>query len=152
MAAFAARLAPSAAIITIFWISAGHTHPLRELYAEFLANAVAVPSNATAQLCEAAKKAGVAVAIGINEVNSEASGTTIYNTLHPGDPARHRNFDRQRLDRRRRFAQVLARELRARCFESFDVLFGGNSALSQESSQISSHSSVIASPSSDPEG
>ena len=65
----------------VWFIPAGHTHPLRELYAEFLANAVAVPSDATAQLCEAAKKAGVAVAIGINEVNSEASGTTIYNTL-----------------------------------------------------------------------
>ncbi len=65
----------------VWFIPAGHTHPLRELYAEFLANAVAVPSDATAQLCEAAKKAGVAVAIGINERNSEASGTTIYNTL-----------------------------------------------------------------------
>ncbi|SPE26645.1 Nitrilase [Candidatus Sulfopaludibacter sp. SbA6] len=65
----------------VWFIPAGHTHPLRELYAEFLANAVAVPSTATALLCEAAKKAGVAVAIGVNEVNSEASCTTIYNTL-----------------------------------------------------------------------
>ena len=65
----------------VWFIPAGHTHPLREVYAELVANAVSVPSDATAQLCEAAKKAGVAVAIGINEVNAEGSGTTIYNTL-----------------------------------------------------------------------
>ncbi|HLK68257.1 MAG TPA: carbon-nitrogen hydrolase family protein [Bryobacteraceae bacterium] len=65
----------------VWFIPAGHTHPLREVYAEFVANAVAVPGKATAQLCEAAKKAEVAVAIGINEVNIEASGSTVYNTL-----------------------------------------------------------------------
>lgn len=65
----------------VWFVPAGHTHPLRELYAEFVANAVAVPSDSTAQLCDAAKKAGVAVAIGINEVNAEGSGSTIYNTL-----------------------------------------------------------------------
>ena len=64
-----------------WFIPAGHTQPLRELYAELVANAVAVPSDATGQLCEAAREAGVVVAIGINEVNSEASGTTLYNTL-----------------------------------------------------------------------
>jgi len=80
LAVFPEAFVPGYPLWTWF-IPAGHTHPLRELYAEFLANAVTVPSNATAQLCEAAKKAGVAVAIGINEVNSEASGTTIYNTL-----------------------------------------------------------------------
>ena len=65
----------------VWFIPAGHTHPLRELYAELLANAVTVPGDATERLCEAAGKAGVAVAIGINEVNAEASGTTLYNTL-----------------------------------------------------------------------
>src|SRR5262245_22396042 len=64
-----------------WFIPAGHTHPLRELYAELLANSVAVPSEATRRLCEAAQAARVVVAIGINEVNSEASATTIYNTL-----------------------------------------------------------------------
>ena len=64
-----------------WFIPAGHTHPLRDLYAELLANAVAVPSEATERLCDAAREAGVVVAIGINEVNSEASATTIYNTL-----------------------------------------------------------------------
>lgn len=65
----------------VWFIPPGHTHPLREMYAELVANAVTVPSHATEQLCYAARQAGVAVAIGINEVNAEASGTTIYNTL-----------------------------------------------------------------------
>ena len=65
----------------VWFIPAGHTHPLRALYAELLANAVTVPSETTAQLGRAAKAAGVAVAIGLNEVNAEASGTTLYNTL-----------------------------------------------------------------------
>jgi nitrilase len=65
----------------VWHIPAGQTHALRELYAELVANAVTVPSDATDTLCAAAKQAGVAVAIGINEVNAEASGTTLYNTL-----------------------------------------------------------------------
>lgn len=65
----------------VWFIPAGHTRPLRELYAELLANAVTVPGVETARLCEAARRAGVAVAIGINEINAEASGTTLYNTL-----------------------------------------------------------------------
>jgi len=65
----------------VWFIPAGHTHPLREAYAELVANSVTVPSDATNRLCEAAARAGVAVAIGIDELNAEASGTTIYNTL-----------------------------------------------------------------------
>ncbi|MBZ5557289.1 MAG: carbon-nitrogen hydrolase family protein [Acidobacteriia bacterium] len=64
-----------------WFIPAGQTHPLRAMYAELVANAVTVPSAATDRLCQAAKKAGVTVAIGINELNAEASGTTVYNTL-----------------------------------------------------------------------
>jgi carbon-nitrogen hydrolase len=33
------------------------------------------------QLCDAARRAGVAVAIGVNERNSEASGASLFNTL-----------------------------------------------------------------------
>ena len=65
----------------VWFIPPGHTHPLRELYAELVANAVTVPSAATNRLCEAAREAGVTVAIGINELNAEASGTTVYDTL-----------------------------------------------------------------------
>ena len=65
----------------VWFIPAGHTHPLREAYAELVANSVAVPGDSTERLCEAAARAGVTVAIGIDELNAEASGTTIFNTL-----------------------------------------------------------------------
>ena len=62
-------------------IPAGETHALRELYAELLDQAVALHSEATGRLCAAAREAGVHVAVGINERNTEASGTTLYNSL-----------------------------------------------------------------------
>jgi len=64
-----------------WFIPPGETHALRELYAELVENAVAVPGPATERLGEAAREAGVAVAIGINEVNVEASGATLYNSI-----------------------------------------------------------------------
>jgi nitrilase len=42
---------------------------------------VTVPSPATERLCQAARKAGVYVAVGLNERNTEASNATLYNTL-----------------------------------------------------------------------
>jgi nitrilase len=65
----------------IWFVAAGRTAVLRELYAELLENAVAVPSAATARLAAAAREAGVCVAMGINEINAEASGTTLYNSI-----------------------------------------------------------------------
>ncbi|HEV7517864.1 MAG TPA: carbon-nitrogen hydrolase family protein [Thermoanaerobaculia bacterium] len=65
----------------VWFIPPGDTHALRELYCELVENAVTVPGPATDRLCEAAREAGVAVAMGINEVNSEASGATLYNSL-----------------------------------------------------------------------
>jgi nitrilase len=65
----------------IWYLPAGQTHPLRALYAELLANAVDVPGPVTAALGEAARAANVAVAIGVNERNAEASGTSLYNSL-----------------------------------------------------------------------
>jgi nitrilase len=82
-----ARLAvfPEAFIPTyplwVWHIPAGETHALRELYAELLANAVTIPSEVTDRLCTAAREAGVSVVMGVNEVNAEASGSTLYNTL-----------------------------------------------------------------------
>ena len=64
-----------------WFIPAGETHALRELYVELLENSVTVPGAATDRLCVAARDAGVNVAIGINERNAEASGTTLYNSL-----------------------------------------------------------------------
>jgi nitrilase len=65
----------------IWAIAAGQTQVLRALYAELLDQAVSVPSSAVDRLCDAAKGAGVFVAIGINERNAEASGTSLYNSL-----------------------------------------------------------------------
>lgn len=65
----------------IWFVPAFRTQLLRELYAELLDNAVAVPSDATSRLAVAAREASVCVAIGMNEINAEASGTTLYNSI-----------------------------------------------------------------------
>ena len=65
----------------IWFIPAGRTFALRELYSRLLDNSIRVPDDSTARLCAAAKESGIAVAIGINEVNAEASGGTLYNSL-----------------------------------------------------------------------
>lgn len=67
--------------IWVWTIPAGQMPLLSELYAELLANAVTIPSAATDRLCQAAKRAGAYVVIGMNERNSEASGGSLYNTL-----------------------------------------------------------------------
>ncbi|MFQ5675710.1 MAG: carbon-nitrogen hydrolase family protein [bacterium] len=58
-----------------------HGAVLNDLYAELLDNAVSIPDEATKQLCRAAKSAKIHVAIGMNERNSEASNSSLYNTL-----------------------------------------------------------------------
>lgn len=64
------------------WVVPASNKPMiNELYTEFLANAVSIPDKSTDQLCKAAKSAGIYVAIGVNERNSEASNASIYNTL-----------------------------------------------------------------------
>ena len=65
----------------IWFIPAGRTAVLRSLYADLLDNAVAVPGEETVRLGEVARETGVYVAIGINERNVEASGTTLYNSI-----------------------------------------------------------------------
>ncbi len=64
-----------------WFIPPGQTHPLRALYTKLLENALTVPGPLTDRLCHAARDAGVTVAIGINERNAEASGTTLFNTI-----------------------------------------------------------------------
>ena len=54
---------------------------LNELYTELVRNAVSVPDKSTEQLCRAAKQAGIYLVMGINERNSEASQSSLYNTL-----------------------------------------------------------------------
>jgi len=67
-----------------FWswfIPAGKTQALRELYTGLLDNAITVGDTSTGRLCEAAKEADIAVVMGINEANAEASGATLFNSL-----------------------------------------------------------------------
>lgn len=67
-----------------FWvwhIPAGRTHPLRSLYAELLRNSVVAGDASLERIGEAAADHRVAVAIGVNERNSEGSNTTLYNAL-----------------------------------------------------------------------
>lgn len=54
---------------------------LNRYYQELVANAVTVGDESTEQLREAARSAGVYVAIGIHEKNAEASGASLFNTL-----------------------------------------------------------------------
>jgi nitrilase len=52
-----------------------------ELYAQFLEQSVEIPGEALRPLCEAARRAGVYVVMGVSERNVEASGSSLYNTL-----------------------------------------------------------------------
>jgi nitrilase len=65
----------------VWAVPAGEEGVLNALYAELLANAVEIPSPATQYLCQAAKRAGVYVVMGVTERNVEASGGSLYNTL-----------------------------------------------------------------------
>jgi nitrilase len=67
--------------VWVWFIPPGHTADLREAYVALHANAIAIPSRSTERLCHAARSARVAVAIGVNERNAEASDSTLFNTL-----------------------------------------------------------------------
>lgn len=54
---------------------------LNELYTKLVENAVSIPDETTKQLCQAAKRAKIHVVIGLHERNTEASNTSLYNTL-----------------------------------------------------------------------
>jgi nitrilase len=63
------------------WLWAGRTDVEPDAYARLYANAVEVPGPETACLSEAARAAGVAVALGITERDGAYSRGTLYNTL-----------------------------------------------------------------------
>jgi nitrilase len=65
----------------VWFIPSGHTHPLREVYAELQRNAMTIPGAATARLAAAAGDCHIAVAIGVNERNTEASDGSLYNSI-----------------------------------------------------------------------
>lgn len=66
------------------WIygAAGWDDPVtKRVFAQLQENSVEVPSRATEVLCEAAKRAGTMVVLGINERDTEFSRGTLYNSL-----------------------------------------------------------------------
>jgi nitrilase len=65
----------------VWAIPAGEAGLLADLYARFLDQSVTVPGPTTAALGRAARAAGACVVVGISERNSEASGTSLYNSL-----------------------------------------------------------------------
>jgi nitrilase len=64
----------------VWFIQPVKTRELRDLYTELLDNSISIPSAATDRLGAAARDAAITVAIGVNELNADASGTTLYNT------------------------------------------------------------------------
>jgi nitrilase len=54
---------------------------LDKLYIKLVENSVSIPDNSTKRLCKAAKSAKINVVIGMNEINSETSNTSLYNSI-----------------------------------------------------------------------
>lgn len=65
----------------VWVIPNGNGTMLDELYTELVANSISIPDDSTHRLCKAAKDAGIYVAIGIHEINVEASGASLFNTI-----------------------------------------------------------------------
>ncbi len=65
----------------VWLVPNSHGGILSQMYTELVENAVTIPDDTTRRLGQSAKSAGIHLAIGINERNSEASGTSLYNTL-----------------------------------------------------------------------
>ena len=65
----------------VWFIPPGKTYPLRALYTKLHANSISIPGPEMNRLAQAAGEHGVTVAIGVNEKNSEASDSTLFNTL-----------------------------------------------------------------------
>jgi len=54
---------------------------LNKLYVELMNSAISVPDINTDKLCKTAKEAGINVAIGMHERNTEKSGASLYNSI-----------------------------------------------------------------------
>jgi nitrilase len=65
----------------IWSIPPGEQPLLNELYAQLLANAVSIPGDTTDRLCRIAQRARINVVMGMSELDTQAGGTTCYNTL-----------------------------------------------------------------------
>jgi nitrilase len=65
----------------VWLIPNNKTAELNDLYVKLVENALTIPDDSTVKLCNAARLAGINVVIGINEVNSERSHSSLYNSL-----------------------------------------------------------------------
>jgi nitrilase len=65
----------------IWVIPPNQNKQLADLYGRLVDQSVTIPGGETERLCRAARQANIHVVIGVNERNSEASGTSLYNTL-----------------------------------------------------------------------
>jgi nitrilase len=65
----------------VWVVPGGRGDVLDELYSALIENSVAIPDDVTRKLGQAAKKAKIHVAVGVNERNQEASNGSLYNTL-----------------------------------------------------------------------
>src|SRR5664279_1704533 len=64
------------------WMNApGKKALTNPLFEDLLKNSLSIPDDSTGKICRAAKEAGIYVAMGLNERNSDASNSSIYNTL-----------------------------------------------------------------------
>lgn len=64
-----------------WFIPASKTHPLRSLYARLHSQSVHVPGEAVQRLADAAAELEIGIVMGVNEINSEASGSSLFNSL-----------------------------------------------------------------------
>jgi nitrilase len=65
----------------VWFVPSGKTHPLRALYSDLHRNAITIPGPETERLGQVASECGITVVIGVNERNSEASNSTLYDTI-----------------------------------------------------------------------
>lgn len=70
----------------VWRIPPGEHGLLADLHAELLEQSVEIPDLVTERLSQAARQAGVYVAMGLNERNAQASNASLYNTLLYIDP------------------------------------------------------------------
>jgi nitrilase len=81
----------------VWYLPAREHARLGELHAALVDQAVSIPGPELAPIQEAARRAKILVALGVNERNSEASGTSLFNTMvligHDGEVlAKHRKL------------------------------------------------------------
>jgi len=65
----------------IWLIPNGKGAELDQLYVKLVESAVSIPDESTAKLCKAARSANINVVMGMHEINSETSSTSLYNCL-----------------------------------------------------------------------